>query len=133
MTELKTHESLLPSDKSFGVFVSIVTLIVGVYCYFAGSFYVSSISMGVSILAILTAVVKPSILRPFNIGWLYLGLFLGAIISPLVLGCIYFLILTPIALFFRISGRDELRLKLKNADSDWKARGEFIIDFDKQY
>jgi hypothetical protein len=131
--KLKAQESSLPTDKSFGVFVAIVALIVGVYFYFFGSFYVSSILMGVSILSILTVLVKPSILRPLNIGWLYLGLFLGAIISPIVLGCIYFLIITPVALLLRISGRDELRLKLKISDSEWKTRDEFIVDFDKQY
>ncbi|MGR6872804.1 SxtJ family membrane protein [Pseudomonas sp. HK3] len=133
MIELKSHEILLPSDKSFGVFASIVALIIGLYFYYVGNLYASSISVGVSVLVILTVLTKPSVLRPLNFGWLYLGLFLGAVISPLVLGSIYFLIITPVAVILRISGRDELRLKLKSSDSDWKARDEFIIDFDKQY
>ena len=123
----------LPSDKAFGVFLTIVSLIVGVYFYFWGNLHVFSVAIGLSIFTTLTVLIKPSLLRPLNIFWLYLGLALGAVISPLILGSIYFLIITPVAVLLRISGRDELRIKQKSSQSEWKARDEFVIDFDKQY
>jgi hypothetical protein len=54
------------------------------------------------------------------------GLLLGMIISPIVLGLIFFCLFTPIAILMRISGRDELRLKLNRKVSHWIRRGEEI-------
>ena len=51
-----------------------------------------------------------------------LGLLLGKIVNPIVLGIIYFGLFTPIGLFRRIIGKDELRLKIKNINSYWQQR-----------
>jgi hypothetical protein len=50
------------------------------------------------------------------------GLMLGKISSPIVLGFIFFGIFTPVGIFMRILGRDELRLKMKSQKSYWKMR-----------
>ena len=50
-------------------------------------------------------------LLPLNRLRMQFGLFLGSIISPLALGLVFFSIFTPLAVFFRVSGRDELRLR----------------------
>jgi len=48
-----------------------------------------------------------------------LGFLMGKVINPLVLGFIFFLLITPVALICRLIGRDELRLKTIDADSFW--------------
>lgn len=53
----------------------------------------------------------PILLSPLNKAWMLLGHLLGKIISPIVLGVIFFLIITPVAFVGRLMGRDELRLK----------------------
>lgn len=54
--------------------------------------------------------------------WAMLGHALGRVVSPIVLGVIFFLVLTPIAVFGRLAGRDELRLKARQRDSHWIER-----------
>ena len=54
----------------------------------------------------------PKALRQLNRGWFALGMLLHKITNPLLLGLIFFGAITPLALFFRITGRDALRLKL---------------------
>jgi len=52
------------------------------------------------------------------------GLLLGMIVSPIVLGLIFFALFTPIALFMRLFGRDELRLRLREKSTHWVRREE---------
>lgn len=47
---------------------------------------------------------------------------MGKIVSPIVLGLIFFTLLTPCAMIGRLFGRDELRLKLPNTESYWVER-----------
>ncbi len=70
------------------------------------------------------AVVKPSVLRPFNRAWMRLGLLLGKVMSPVVFGIIFFGLITPIAAVTRLFGRDELRLKRDGSDTYWRLRGQ---------
>lgn len=55
--------------------------------------------------------VRPQILRPFNRGWLAFGRLLNKIVSPLVMGAIFFLVVTPVGLIARLRGKDVLSLR----------------------
>jgi hypothetical protein len=68
------------------------------------------------------AFVASNLLQPLNLLWYKLGMLLGKIVSPIVLGAIFFLMITPVALFLRLLKRDELRLKL--ASTNWKSKIE---------
>ncbi len=67
-------------------------------------------------------VFAPQKLALLNKLWFQFGLLLGRIVSPLVLGVIFFGILTPVSLFTRLFGRDELRLKRSAGNSYWILR-----------
>ena len=56
------------------------------------------------------------------------GILLGKIVSPIVLGLIFFVIFTPVSLFLKIIKRDELQLKKNNNKSYWKIREEKKFD-----
>jgi hypothetical protein len=62
------------------------------------------------------------LLRPLNKGWMMLGLILGMIVSPIVLGVLFFLLLTPVSFVIRLWGRDELKLKRQRSESFWRTR-----------
>ena len=64
----------------------------------------------------------PKMLSPINWAWHELGMLLGKIVSPIVLGVIFFLMITPISLITRLFGRDELRLKKLSLQSYWVDR-----------
>ena len=119
-------ELQLPSNKKFGRFFSTVFLLLTIYLYFAG--YVTFLVVSI-ILFLLTAIItliKPSLLSPFNRFWMSIGFIIGRVVSPIVLGIIFFLVFSPIAIIMRLFGRDELNLKSKNADTFWKNRTDKI-------
>jgi hypothetical protein len=68
--------------------------------------------------------VKPDLLRPLNKLWMRFGFLLGKIVSPLILGIIFFALFTPIAVIMRLFRRDELRLRFKHKNSHWINREE---------
>jgi hypothetical protein len=77
----------------------------------------------ISGLLLVTALVVPIVLRPFNRLWFRVGLLLGRIVNPIVTSAIFFLVVTPTALLFKILGKDLLRLRLdKQASSYWLVR-----------
>jgi Saxitoxin biosynthesis operon protein SxtJ len=61
----------------------------------------------------------PLVLRPYNKLWFHFGEVMGRIISPLILGVFFFVLLTPVSVASRLFGRDELRLKKRKIDSYW--------------
>ena len=63
---------------------------------------------------------RPKLLTPFNFVWMKLGYILGKIISPIILGLIFYFIVSPVAIISKIFGRDELNLKRKiNVKTSW--------------
>jgi hypothetical protein len=113
---------VLPSNKKFGFFFSIIFLLIGIYCYFVGALNTGIVLLLLATIFFIFTVFRPSLLLPVNKLWMRLGLILGSIISPIVLGIIYFGLFTPIALLMRLFSRDELRLKLLPRSSFWRIR-----------
>jgi len=74
------------------------------------------------VMFILTALLKADLLLPLNKLWMRFGMLLGMVISPIVLGIIFFGLFTPISIMMKIFGRDELRLKLGVRASHWKEK-----------
>ena len=77
----------------------------------------------VSIIFLLLALLVPKALAPLNWVWTKFGLLLHKIVSPIVLGVLFFLVFTPIGITFRLFGGDPLRLRFDSkAQSYWIAR-----------
>ncbi|QQO13767.1 hypothetical protein JJB99_30995 [Bradyrhizobium diazoefficiens] len=113
----------LPSNRRFGLTFCAVFLALGACVAVKGQVaaaYVSLLAVSVAFGGI--ALIVPRILTQPNLLWFYFGEFLGRIISPLVLGIIYFGLLVPIAFIARLLGRDELHLKRRPVASYWISR-----------
>lgn len=110
------------SDRSFGIVFAAVFAVIGLLpLVFGGGVRLWSLSVGAAFLAIALAV--PSLLAPLNRIWLRFGLLLHRIVSPLVLGIMFFLVITPMGLVMRALGKDLLRLKSdKGLSSYWIER-----------
>ena len=80
----------------------------------------------VAAVLILVTILKDDLLLPLNRLWMRFGLLIGMIISPIVLGLIFFTFFSPVAIFMRILGRDELHLKYKKKSSYWILRDDSI-------
>jgi len=112
----------LPSNKKFGIFFSFIFSLLGLYFFKTESINLSNIFFILGILFLLTALIRSSLLKPLNILWMRLGILLGVVISPLILGIIYYLLFTPYGLIMKIFGRDELNIRFYKKNSYWRLR-----------
>ena len=116
----------LPSNRKFGFFFTFVFVVLGFYFYFSDNLTWAYLVSAASLAFLLVTLVKSDTLLPLNKVWMRFGLLLGMIVSPIVLGVIFFGLFTPIAIVMRLSGRDELRLKFAQKANHWILRAEPI-------
>ena len=119
---MNLSEVELPSNRKFGFFFTGVFFVVAGYFWHDVSTTAAFVFIALSALILVITLIKANLLLPLNKLWMRFGLLLGMIISPIVLGIIFFLMFTPIALAMRLFGRDELRLRFKNKSSYWIKR-----------
>lgn len=124
-----SHESLQrdekiegSSNRALGLTFGVVFLIVGLYPWLFGD-AVRAWSIALSVAFVLTAFVVPRLLGPLNMLWTRFGLLLHRIVSPIVLGIMFFVVVTPIGLLMRSLGKDLLRLRMeREAPTYWLER-----------
>ena len=121
------------SNKSFGVLFFIVFLGVGLWPITkenSPNVYLILIAVIFLILGLLNS----KILSPLNSIWIKFGEILGKIIAPLVMAIVFFIILTPISLIVRLSGKDLLGLKFsKEIKTYWIKRKKDLGSMNKQF
>ena len=114
----------ISSNRSFGLVFFVVFLIVALWPLK----YEADIrlwSLALSIIFFILGVFNSKLLTPLNKLWFKFGMLLGAIIAPIIMGVIFFLVVTPTGFFMRLIGKDLLRKKYnKNAKSYWIKRDE---------
>ena len=113
---------ILPSNRKFGLFFSIVFSLFASYLFYVESIFWFYIFSLLTLVFIIITLIKNDLFGPLNKLWFKFGLLLGKIVNPIVMALIFFGIFTPIAIFIRIIGRDELRLKYKNQSTHWIKR-----------
>ncbi len=120
-----SHESLErneavqgSSNRTLGLTFGAVFLIVALYpLIFSGP--VRMWSIGVAAVFIVVAFVLPNALGPLNKVWTKFGLLLHKVTSPIILGLMFFVVVTPLGLLMRSLGKDPLRLKLERGASTY--------------
>lgn len=123
---MKFSDIELPSNKKFGFFFTFVFAILAFYFLFIDSMLWAQALAILAVLFLLISVIIPRALLPLNRLWMRLGLLLGMIVSPIVLGIIFFGLVTPYGVVMRMFGRDELRLNFTKKLSHWISRSESI-------
>ena len=116
-------EVKIGSNKSFGIVFFVVFLIIATYPLINGD-ELKVWSLIIAIVFLFLGLINSKILNPPNKLWFKFGIFLGKIISPLVMGIIFFLVVTPIALLMRLLNKDLLNLKFNNNSSYWIEKTE---------
>ena len=111
------------SNRSFGIVFFVVFLIIATYPLINGD-ELRLWSLIISIVFLSLGLVNSKILNPLNKLWFKFGIFLGKIISPLVMGIIFFLVVTPIGLLMRLLSKDLLNLRFNNNSSYWIEKTE---------
>ena len=123
---MKFSEVELPSNRMFGFLFTFIFAVATAYFYYSANLNWAYVFTVITLIFLLITIIKSDALLPLNKLWMRFGLLLGLVVSPIVLGFIFFGLFTPIAMFMRVSGRDELRLKFSQKASHWILRGEPI-------
>ena len=111
-------DTKISSNRSFGIVFFVVFLLIALYPlnYSAEIRVWSAI---ISLIFLVLGLLNSKILTPLNKLWFKFGIFLGKIVSPLVMGVIFFLVVTPIAFLMRLLNKDLLNLKFNNENTYW--------------
>ncbi len=115
---MKNTEIKIGSNKSFGIVFFIVFLLIALYPLINNG-ELRIWSLIIAIIFLILGIINSKVLTPLNKLWFKFGLLLGKVISPLIMGIIFFLVVTPTALIMRIIGKDLLNLKFNNKKSYW--------------
>ena len=108
----------LPSNRNFGIVFAIVFLIISLWPLLSQN-EIRYWSLILSIIFFTLGLINSKLLLPLNKIWFKLGIFLGNFIAPIVMGIIYFFVVTPTGLIMKMLGKDLLNLKKSNKDSYW--------------
>lgn len=121
--DLKREEEVeIGSDRSFGLVFCAVFVIIGLWPLMKHG-HVRLWALAVAAVFLVIALAAPKVLAPLNRIWMKFGLLLAAVISPIFLGILFYLVFVPLGFVMRLAGNDALKLKLdRNARSYWVDR-----------
>ena len=108
----------ISSNRSFGVVFFIVFLLIALYPLLKNQ-EIRIWSLLISVIFLFLGLRNSAILTPLNKLWFIFGIFLGKIVSPFIMGIIFFLVVTPIGLLMRLFGKDLLNLKYNKNNTYW--------------
>ena len=113
MSEIKTG-----SNKSFGIVFFIFFILISLYPL-ANEENIRIWSLIISFIFLILGILNSRLLTPLNKLWFKIGISLGKIVTPLVMGMIFFFAVTPIGLLMKIFKKDLLDLKFNKNESYW--------------
>ena len=108
----------ISSNRSFGIVFFVVFLLIALYPLI-NNHELRLWSLVVSLIFLILGLLNSKILAPVNKLWFKFGIFIGKIIAPLIMGIIFFLVVTPIGFLMRLFGQDVLNLKYNKNKSYW--------------
>ena len=106
------------TNRSFGIVFFLVFIIISLYPLLNAE-NIRIWSLIISIIFLVLGLINSKLLNPLNKIWFTFGLLLGKIISPIIMGIIFFLVVTPIALFMKLLKKDLLNLKFNKKNTYW--------------
>ena len=123
----------ISSNRSFGLVFFLVFLIVALWPLK----YQEDVrfwSLSLSIIFFILGILNSKLLTPLNKLWFKFGILLGSIVSPFIMGIVYFFVVTPIGIFMRLLGKDLLKTnKIKSASTYWIKRDKQQSTMKKQF
>ena len=112
------HNIKLPTNRNFGIVFFLVFLIIGIWPLLnQGNIRLWAITISGIFLAL--GLINSKLLSPLNKLWFKFGILLGSIIAPIVMGIVFFFVVTPTGLIMRIFRKDLLNLKENKKETYW--------------
>ena len=120
------------SNKSFGIIFFLFFLIVGIFPLLNNE-DIRIWSIILSIIFLILGLLNAPILSPLNRAWFKFGILLGNFVSPIVMGVVFFIVVTPTALIMRALGKNLLSLKKNNKKTYWIEKSEIKSKMKNQF
>jgi len=135
---MKPSEIELPSDKKFGYFFSLIFFLLSLYFYYTSNIMMAYTFSGLTLIFFFITFLNDALLHPLNKLWMRFGILLSMIVSPIIMGIIFFGMFTPMSIIMRIFKRDELKIRSINKETYWVLRSfprgkELVDSFKQQY
>ena len=121
----------IKNNITFGILFFIFFLIIGFYPLISNE-PIRIWSVIISLVFLIITIIKPNLFTFLNKLWVKFGFLLGKIISPIVMGLVFFFVVTPIGILVRIFKKDLIGLK-KGASSYWINREDKLQSMKKQF
>ena len=123
----------ISSNRSFGLVFFVVFLIIALWPLKSGEEF-RLWSLVLSIIFFILGVLNSKLLTPLNRLWIKFGFLLGNIVSPIVMGMVYFIVVTPTGVFMRLLGKDLLKTSKKiHTPTYWMKRNKQQSSMKKQF
>jgi len=119
------------NNITFGILFFIFFLIIAIYPLKSGG-VIRVWSIVFSLLFLIITITRPNLFTFLNRSWIKFGIFLGKIISPIVMGLVFFFVVTPIGILVRIFKKDVMGLK-RGANTYWINREDKVQSMKKQF
>ena len=115
---MNTKDIKISSNKSFGIVFAVVFSLIALWPLLKGN-EIRLWSLIISIIFLTLGLLNSKILTPLNKLWFKLGIFLGNFIAPIIMGIIFFFVVTPTGIIMKLFRKDLIKLKKNNDNSYW--------------
>ena len=127
------HQSIqMGSNRSFGIVFFIFFLIIALWPLLNNN-EIRLWSLIISLIFLILGILNSKLLSPLNKLWMRFGLLLGRIVSPIIMGIIYFFVVTPTGLIMKIFRKDLLSLKKNDDKSYWIEKNDEKSNMKNQF
>ena len=120
------------SNRSFGVVFFVVFLLIGLWPILKGN-EIRIWSIVISLIFLILGILNSKILTPFNKVWFRFGIFLGNFISPIIMGIVFFLVVTPTGLIMKLFKKDLINLRKNNSSTYWIEKKDIKSSMKNQF
>ena len=128
---MKKQNTISKNNITFGILFFIFFLIISLYPLISNE-PIRIWSIIVSLVFLIITIIKPNLFTSLNKLWIKFGILLGKIISPIVMGLVFFFVVTPIGILMKILKKDVMGLK-RGESSYWITREDKVQDMKKQF
>ena len=129
---MSNNKIKLGTNRSFGIVFFIVFLIIAIYPLLNDN-SIRLWSLIIGIIFLILGIINSKVLTPFNILWMKFGLLLGKIVSPIVMGFVFFGVVTPISIIMKLLRKDLLNLKRNKKETYWLKKEEIKSNMKNQF
>ena len=129
---MQNKDIKLGSNRSFGIVFFVVFFIISIYPIINDN-PIRLWSLILSLIFLILGLINSKILTPLNIIWMKFGMYLGIFISPIVMGIVFFLVVTPIGIIMRILRKDLLNLRMNKENSYWIEKDKIKSNMKNQF